>query len=172
MSRICIKSHLLSFEYRVKINCDNRTRSILTDTIYRKHKECNGIKRIALAKSAMERIPLHSWEMEFSVQYHVTMNSQLNDQNSIRYCILYIVCCMLYVVCCMLYVVCCMLYVVCCMLFAVCCMLYAVCGMRYAVCCMRYAVCCMLYAVCCMLYVVCCILYVVYCILYGIHVIV
>ena len=40
---------------------------------------------IALAKSAMERIPLHSWEMEFSIQYHVTINSQLNDQNSIRY---------------------------------------------------------------------------------------
>ena len=40
---------------------------------------------IALAKSAMERIPLHSWEMEFSMQYHVTINSQLNDQNSIRY---------------------------------------------------------------------------------------
>jgi hypothetical protein len=31
---------------------------------------------IALAKSAMERIPLHSWEMEFSVQYHATINSQ------------------------------------------------------------------------------------------------
>jgi hypothetical protein len=28
----------------------------------------------------MERIPLHSWEMEFSIQYHVTINSQLNDQ--------------------------------------------------------------------------------------------
>jgi hypothetical protein len=28
---------------------------------------------------------LHSWEMEFSIQYHVTINSQLNDQNSIRY---------------------------------------------------------------------------------------
>jgi hypothetical protein len=40
---------------------------------------------IALAKSATERIPLHSWEMEFSIQYHVTINSQLNDQNSIRY---------------------------------------------------------------------------------------
>jgi hypothetical protein len=45
-SRICIKSHLLSFEYRIKINCDHRARSILTDAIYRKHKECNGIKRI------------------------------------------------------------------------------------------------------------------------------
>jgi hypothetical protein len=33
----------------------------------------------------MERVPLHSWEMEFSIQYHVTINSQLNDQNSIRY---------------------------------------------------------------------------------------
>ena len=41
---------------------------------------------IALAKSAMERIRLHSWEMEFSIQYHVTILSiQLNDQNSIRY---------------------------------------------------------------------------------------
>ena len=28
---------------------------------------------------------MHSWEMEFSIQYHVTINSQLNDQNSIRY---------------------------------------------------------------------------------------
>ena len=34
---------------------------------------------IALAESAMERVPLHSWEMEFSIQYHVTINSQLND---------------------------------------------------------------------------------------------
>ena len=67
-------------------------RSILTDAIYRKHKECNGIKRIVQlhmhAKSAMERIPLHSWEMEFSIQYHVTINSQLNDQNSIKYYII------------------------------------------------------------------------------------
>ena len=31
---------------------------------------------IALAKSAMERIPLNSWEMEFSIQYHVTMHKQ------------------------------------------------------------------------------------------------
>ena len=36
----------------------------------------------------MERIPLHSWEMEFPIQYHVTINSQLNDQNSIRYYII------------------------------------------------------------------------------------
>jgi hypothetical protein len=43
---------------------------------------------IALATSAMECIPLHSWEMEFSIQYHVTINSQLNDQNSIRYYII------------------------------------------------------------------------------------
>ena len=64
-------------------------RSILTDVIYRKHKvrvQWNKTySTIALAKSAMERIPLHSWEMEFSIQYHVTINSQLNDQNSIRY---------------------------------------------------------------------------------------
>ena len=40
----------------------------------------------------MERIPLHSWEMEFSIQYHVTINSQLNDQVKVlyktHYCIL------------------------------------------------------------------------------------
>ena len=64
-------------------------RSILRDAIYRKHKECNCTIRfiplhytfysIALAESAMERVPLHSWEMEFSIQYHVTINSQLND---------------------------------------------------------------------------------------------
>ena len=36
----------------------------------------------------MERMPLHSWKMEFSIQYHVTIHSQLNDQNSIRYYII------------------------------------------------------------------------------------
>ena len=51
--------------------------------------QCNKTSSIiALANSAMERIPLHSWEMEFSIQYHVTINSQLNDQNSIRYYII------------------------------------------------------------------------------------
>ena len=44
---------------------------------------------IALAKSAMERIPLHSWEMEFSIRYHVNINSQINDQNLIRYYIIF-----------------------------------------------------------------------------------
>jgi hypothetical protein len=67
-------------------------RSILRDAIYRKHKECNCTIRFiplhSLAESAMERVPLHSWEMEFSIQYHVTINSQLNDQNSIRYYII------------------------------------------------------------------------------------
>jgi hypothetical protein len=69
-------------------------RSILRDAIYRKHKECNGIKRIvqlhSCTESAMGRIPLHSWpwEMEFSIRYHMTINSQLNDQNSIRYYII------------------------------------------------------------------------------------
>jgi hypothetical protein len=29
---------------------------------------------------------IHSWEMEFSI--HLTINSQLNDQNSIRYYII------------------------------------------------------------------------------------
>jgi hypothetical protein len=51
-SRICIKSHLLSFEYRVKINSDHRTRSILTDGIKRivqlHSQECNGMYSIAL----------------------------------------------------------------------------------------------------------------------------
>jgi hypothetical protein len=70
-------------------------RSILRDAIYRKHKDNTQrvqlyytFYSIALAESAMERIPLHSWEMEFSIQYHVTINSQLNDQNSIRYYII------------------------------------------------------------------------------------
>jgi hypothetical protein len=62
-------------------------RSILTDAIYREHKEVQWNKMystIAIAKSAMERIPLLSWEIEFPIQYHVTINSQLNYQNSIR----------------------------------------------------------------------------------------
>jgi hypothetical protein len=66
---------LLSKQQSVKTPPNIKTNThILTDAIYRKHKECNGIKHstIALAKSAMERIPLHSWEMEFSIQYHVT----------------------------------------------------------------------------------------------------
>jgi hypothetical protein len=65
-------------------------RSILTDAIYRKHKECNRIKRIVQLHS--QRVQwIHGtysialWEMEFSIQYHVSINSQLNDQNSIRY---------------------------------------------------------------------------------------
>jgi hypothetical protein len=71
-------------------------RSILTDMIYQRvqwNKMYSTIAlancTIALANSAMEHIPLHSWEMEFSIQYHVTINSQLNDQNSIRYYIIY-----------------------------------------------------------------------------------
>jgi hypothetical protein len=48
-------------------------------------RSVNDNSTMALAKSAMKRIPFHSWEMEFSIQYHVTLNSQLNDQNSIRY---------------------------------------------------------------------------------------
>jgi hypothetical protein len=63
-------------------------RSILMNAIYQKKQIMQWNKTystIAPTKSAMERIPLHSWEMEFSVQYHVTINSQLNDQNSIRY---------------------------------------------------------------------------------------
>ena len=57
-SRICIKSHLLSFEYRVNeinINCDHRTRSILKDAIYRKTQrvQWNKLKRI---------VQLHSQE--------------------------------------------------------------------------------------------------------------
>jgi hypothetical protein len=62
-------------------------RLILT---YRKHKDLSKTQRaqwnktystIALAKNAMERIPLHFWETEFTIQYHVTISSQLNDQN-------------------------------------------------------------------------------------------
>ena len=66
-------------------------RSILTDAIYRKHKECNGIKRIVQLHSQRVEwnvFQLHSWEMEFSIQYHVTINSQINDQNSRRYYIM------------------------------------------------------------------------------------
>jgi hypothetical protein len=63
-------------------------RSILRDAIYRKHKECNCTIRFIPLHSQGVRIPLHSWEMEFSIQYHVTVNSQLNDQNSIRYYII------------------------------------------------------------------------------------
>ena len=35
----------------------------------------------------MERIPLHSWEMEFSIQYHVTINSQFkrSEFNKVLY---------------------------------------------------------------------------------------
>ena len=36
----------------------------------------------------MERIPLHSWEMGLSIQYHMTIINQLNDQNSMRYYII------------------------------------------------------------------------------------
>jgi hypothetical protein len=53
--------------------------SILSPNSYEKHFQ------LMDAKSAMERIPLHSWKMEFSIQYHMTINSQLNDQNSIKY---------------------------------------------------------------------------------------
>ena len=65
-------------------------RSILRDAIYRKQRVqlYYTFYSIALAESAMERVPLHSWEMEFSIQNHVTINSQLNDQNSIRYYII------------------------------------------------------------------------------------
>jgi hypothetical protein len=55
-------------------------RSILTDAIYRKHKECNGIKRmvqfstIALAKSAMpmERIPKSIALLENGIFYSIS----------------------------------------------------------------------------------------------------
>ena len=33
----------------------------------------------------MERIPLHSWEMGLSIQYHVTIINQLNDLNLMGY---------------------------------------------------------------------------------------
>jgi hypothetical protein len=90
-SRICIKSHLLSFDNRVKINCDHRTRSILTDAIYQKHMEYKMNSTIALARSAMERIPLHSWEMEFSIQYHMTITANIkrSEFNKVLYNIVY-----------------------------------------------------------------------------------
>ena len=33
----------------------------------------------------MERIPLHSWQMGLSIQYHVTIINQLNDLNLMWY---------------------------------------------------------------------------------------
>jgi hypothetical protein len=68
---LLFQEQFIKTPFNIKINTH-----ILTDAIYRKHKECNGIKRT---------VQLHSWEMEFSIQYHVTINSQLNDQNSISY---------------------------------------------------------------------------------------
>ena len=37
----------------------------------------------------MERIPLHSWEMGLSIQYHVTIINQSNDLNLMEYYIIY-----------------------------------------------------------------------------------
>jgi TRAP-type mannitol/chloroaromatic compound transport system permease small subunit len=55
---LLFQEQFIKTPFNIKINTH-----ILTDVIYRKHKECNGIKRIdystiALAKSAVERIPL------------------------------------------------------------------------------------------------------------------
>ena len=36
----------------------------------------------------MERIPLHSWEMGLSIQYHVAIINQLNDLNLMGYYII------------------------------------------------------------------------------------
>ena len=36
----------------------------------------------------MERIPLHSWQMGLSIQYHVTIINQLNDLNLMGYYII------------------------------------------------------------------------------------
>jgi hypothetical protein len=46
---------------------------------------------IALARSAMERIPLHSWEMEFSIQYHMTITANIkrSEFNKVLYNIVY-----------------------------------------------------------------------------------
>jgi hypothetical protein len=53
---LLFQEQFIKTPFNIKINTH-----ILTDAIYRKHKECNGINKtystIALAKSAMERIP-------------------------------------------------------------------------------------------------------------------
>jgi CRISPR/Cas system-associated endoribonuclease Cas2 len=68
-------------------------KSILTDAIYRKHKECNGIKRIVQLHSQRVQwnvfhCTLGKWNF-LTIQYHVIINSQLNDHNSIRYYLIY-----------------------------------------------------------------------------------
>jgi hypothetical protein len=77
---LLFQEQFIKTPFNIKINTH-----ILTDAIYQSKTPRvqwdKTYSTIALAKSAMERIPLHSWEMEFSIQYHVTINSQLNDQN-------------------------------------------------------------------------------------------
>ena len=36
-------------------------------------------------EKTIEHFPLHSWKMELFIKYHVTIISQLNDQNLMRY---------------------------------------------------------------------------------------
>ena len=53
----------------------------------------NGTKRIVqkcTADRAMERVPLHDREMEISIQYHVMLIHQSNDQILMRCYIIFI----------------------------------------------------------------------------------
>ena len=90
-SSACIKSHLPNVENRVYINCDHRSRSVLTDGIFwETYKECNGKKRIVLLHSGEcnSIFLLHPWEIELSIRHHVTKINQLHDLNLTRYYII------------------------------------------------------------------------------------
>jgi hypothetical protein len=47
--------------------------------------ECSIQRGELKTQSAIVRILLHSWEMELSIQYHVTIINQSNDLNVMRY---------------------------------------------------------------------------------------
>jgi hypothetical protein len=66
---LLFQEQFIKTPFNIKINTH-----ILTDAISIENTKSAMNKTystIALAKTAMERIPLHSWEMEFSIQYHV-----------------------------------------------------------------------------------------------------
>ena len=54
---------------------------------FEKQKECNSKKRIVLLHSGEcnSIFRLHSWEIELSIQHHVTKINQLHDLNLTRY---------------------------------------------------------------------------------------
>ena len=57
-----------------------------------KNKPLNGTKRIVqkcTANRGMERVPFHDREMEISIQYHVMLIRQSNDQILMRCYIIY-----------------------------------------------------------------------------------